>query len=69
MVTPPLVRDALPDVFAELEALVEAEGDSELVLAVDVVDSAIRYVEIISAETEAGQRVARVLSERKTHPQ
>lgn len=51
--TTALVRDLLPEVYADLDTVV--------VNAVDVVDSVIRYVEIISAETEAGQRVARVL--------
>lgn len=107
----PLVRDVLPEVYADLEVLVESSGDpglseqlqaltvteacgcgdvfcasfytgacpprawsdegshrtlydanTVLVLAVDVVDSAIRYGEIISAETDAGKRVAKVLT-------
>ena len=107
----PLVREVLPEVYADLEVLVESSGDpglgeqlpaltvteacgcgdvfcasfytgarppaawsdegahrtlydsdTVLVLAADVVDSAIRYVEIISAETEAGKRVAKVLT-------
>lgn len=34
------------------------DADTKLVFSVDVVDDAIRYVEIISAQTDAGQRVA-----------
>lgn len=104
-----LVRDILPDVYAELEVVVEAgdphlarkldaltvaescgcgdafcasfytgprprngwsdEGSHRtvtgsnqgLVFAMDVVDDTIRYVEIFSAETEPGRRVADVL--------
>jgi hypothetical protein len=40
-----------------------AEANTVLVLSVDVVDDVIRYIEITTAETEAGQRVVRVLNE------
>lgn len=46
-----LVRDALPEVYADLTSI----------LAVDVVDSAIRDVEIISGQTEDGMHVAAAL--------
>ena len=110
-----LVRETLPEVYADLETIVEADGDfvlarqlptltiveecgcgdafcasfytgarragawsdegshrtigggdARLVFAVDVVDSEIRYVEIISAQTAAGQRIASVLSRLRT---
>lgn len=54
MRTATLVREVLREVYAELVLLVEA---------VDVVDDVIRYVEIINAQTDAGQRVANTLRE------
>lgn len=112
MIASSLVREILPEVYADLETIVAADGDealarqlrtlavaegcgcrdafcasfytgprptgawsdegshrsldcedAKIVFSVDVVDSAIRYVEIISAETAPGRRVRAVLAE------
>jgi len=116
--TPQLVRDLLPEVYADIETLIQAEGMSSLrqgleslavtetcgcgddfcasfytgarprggwsdegshltlvdgdtivVESIDVVDSTIRYVEIISAKSEAGQRVVNALKSIGAEPQ